>query len=97
MNLSVGHFKTAKCWPELKAKWEGQNGKCALSGFPLTLGVDAELDHIIPKAKKGCKEISNVQWVLHVVNRMKRDMYEADFLEIVSAIYTHSVNKESDV
>lgn len=86
-NLSVQHFGTSKCWVDLKRIWDKQKGLCALSGYPLTLGENAELDHVIPKAKKGCKDVTNVQWVLHVVNRMKRDMFEADFLKLIEDIY----------
>lgn len=91
--VSVKHFKTARCWVELETKWDGQGGKCALSGLSLTLGTNAELDHIIPLAKKGCEDVSNVQWVFRAVNRMKRDMVEAEFLSLVKQIYQHSISR----
>jgi 5-methylcytosine-specific restriction endonuclease McrA len=88
-----------KAWEQLKDKFDQQKGRCALSGFPMTLGVNAELDHIIPVAKGGSRDISNTQWVLRVVNRMKRDLPESEFFTLIEALYKHMrhrVRKESE-
>jgi hypothetical protein len=66
-----------------------QNATCALTGFPLTLGLNAEVDHIQPLNKGGERDISNTQWVLGVVNRMKEDMDEKKFFALVKALYLH--------
>lgn len=92
-DMSVRHFGTSKCWKDLQAIWGMQNGLCALSGLPMSLGENAELDHIIPIGRRGCKEVRNVQWLLYAVNRMKRDMLEIEFLALVKQIYAHSILK----
>jgi 5-methylcytosine-specific restriction endonuclease McrA len=88
-NTARTHLGTGKLWKQLKDKFEEQKGKCALSGFPMTLGVNAELDHIMPMAKGGKRNLENTQWVLRVVNRMKRDLPESEFFTLVEALYNH--------
>jgi hypothetical protein len=58
-------------WKPLKAKFDKQTGRCAISGVQITIGRNAELDHIIPKAKGGTNTIENLQWVHSTVNRIK--------------------------
>ena len=88
-SISRKHFDTSLCWKELQEKFKSQAGRCALSGLPLALGVNAELDHIIPKARQGCKDAANTQWVLRAVNRMKNNMLERDFYTLIEALYKH--------
>ena len=58
-------------------------GRCALSGVTLTLDKDASLDRI--DSSKGYV-VGNVQWVHKVVNQMKNDMPEQEFLAWVKLI-----------
>jgi len=51
------------------------------------MGVDAELDHIIPSSRGGSDEPSNTQWVLCVVNRMKDHMLQPEFFGLVEKLY----------
>jgi hypothetical protein len=88
-NIARRHLGTGKVWKQLKDKFEEQKGRCALSGFPITLGVNAELDHIMPVAKGGERDIENTQWVLRVVNRMKRDLPEDEFFTLIEGLYKH--------
>lgn len=74
---------------ELQDLWERQGGKCAYSGLPLTLGLDAEIDHIIPESGGGPTEIGNLQWVHTMVNQMKFCYPERDFLAMVEMIYCY--------
>lgn len=62
-----------------------QDGKCALSGVPMTWVVgkghtatNISIDRIVPKGKY---EPGNVRLVCHVVNLMRRDMADEDFLD----------------
>jgi hypothetical protein len=59
-----------------------QGGKCALSGLSLVFGSDAlrtaSLDRV--DSTKGYEE-GNVQWVHKVVNIMKWNLTEADFIQ----------------
>ena len=52
-----------------------------LSGIPITIGVDAEIDHIVPKARGGINAITNYQWIHERVNRMKSTIPEREFIE----------------
>ncbi len=85
--VSYAHFGTKNHWRQLKDLFESQNGRCALSGVSLTLGVDVELDHIKPSSREGTDSLDNVQWVLCVVNRMKDHMLESEFFGLVEKLY----------
>lgn len=69
---------------EAEALFRRQNKRCTLSGEPISLDyykskteVTASLDRI--DSSKGY-EVGNVQWVHKVVNQMKNNMPEPDFL-----------------
>ena len=53
----------------------------------MTLGKNAELDHITPSSREGSDDPANTQWVLCVVNRMKDHMLESEFFGIVESLY----------
>ncbi len=83
----------ARFWKDLKDLYEKQNGRCPYTGRQLTLGLDTELDHVVPKSQGGTCSINNVQWVYAPINQMKRDHLHDRFLELVSEIYLHSVKQ----
>ena len=85
--VSFAHFKTEIHWQHLKQQYNTQQGKCALSGVELTLGDNAELDHIKPSSHGEANELDNVQWVLGVVNRMKDHMLESEFFALIENLY----------
>lgn len=64
-----------------------QNGICPFTKLPLTIGVNTELDHIIPKTRGGKNELKNFQWVHKKVNQMKKNMLEDEFLTMIELIY----------
>ena len=72
----------------LKAILEAQNYTCPYSGRKLVPGVNAAVDHIRPHAHhpelRG--ELSNIQWVDEVVNRMKQDLEHKDFIALCALI-----------
>ena len=84
---SYRHFKTTKYANDLYKKLVSQKWKCVYSGFPLKLGINAELDHIVPKYLGGKNTINNVQWVDSSINKLKGIFPEKKLLEIVEAIY----------
>jgi hypothetical protein len=83
---SVGSTKRHQ---ELLELFEDQNGICPYSGRKMTLGVDTAIDHKIPKSKGGTNEIGNLQWTHRVVNQMKWDTYESDFLNLINEISSY--------
>lgn len=62
---------------ELAKLWKAQRGRCALTGRRLTR--EAELDHILPKARGGNDDIGNLRWVCSEVNMAKRDSTDDEF------------------
>lgn len=62
---------------ELARLWRSQRGLCALTGR--RLGREAELDHILPKARGGKDDIGNLRWVCSEVNMAKRDLTDDEF------------------
>jgi len=86
-DVSMHRFKTSTLWRSLLERWELQGGRCAISGVPMTLGKDAELDHIVPTSRGGENILENTQWVLMVCNRMKDNLLEDEFLGLIERIY----------
>jgi len=62
---------------EIARLWKAQRGRCALTGR--RLDRDAQLDHILPRARGGGDEITNLRWVCNAANLAKRDMTDAEF------------------
>lgn len=85
--ISYDRLGSLKHWQIIKQRFYEQEGRCALSGIGLTLGKDAELDHIMPSSRNGSNKPCNVQWVLCVVNRMKDHMLETEFFGLVESLY----------
>lgn len=81
--VSKRHFKTRIYWMELKTIFNNQKGICPYSGIKLSPGLNAELDHIKPKSNGGNNKIENCQWVYAPVNKMKWNLSEDDFKELV--------------
>lgn len=86
--------KTIKCdisIIELNDLWNKQEGKCALTGLPLylhskSIKCTASLDRI---NSSGNYTKDNIQWVHKIVNRMKWDMDQKDFLNWCKLIYKY--------
>jgi hypothetical protein len=90
---SKTHFRTIKRHEELAALFDAQQGICPYSGRKLTLGVDASIDHAIPKSRGGSMDIENLQWVQYQVNFMKGDMLDEELFDLVRDIYHHMSQK----
>lgn len=73
----------------LQAILERQNYKCALTGKVLTPGLDASVDHILPKHRGGGNEVSNLRWLLFQVNRMRSSLLDDELIELCEVILTH--------
>ena len=64
---------------------ENQHHTCALSGLALVTGT-ASLDRI--DSTKGYT-LGNVQWVHKLINRMKMDMTDSEFVRLCGAVVAH--------
>ena len=75
-------------WKDIRRIWLDQDGMCAITGFRLTPGLDAELDHIIPVSR--CSDpnsIGNLRWVYYRVNHAKYDMTDGEFAEFIDDLH----------
>lgn len=85
-NESCNIFGNAKHWKELEILWEEQDGRCAYTNTRLIPGINAQVDHSVPRARGGTETIDNLQWVCGAVNYMKSDLRHDEFLGIISII-----------
>ena len=93
-DIAGKNLKNVSRWLEIQALFESQNRRCSYSGKKLTLGFDASLDHIIPRASGGSDDVHNLQWVHIGVQIAKFDYSETEFLEIIKSIAIHKLNME---
>jgi 5-methylcytosine-specific restriction endonuclease McrA len=81
-NAAYTHLGSRKRWKELEALYESQNGACAITGVCIEIGVNAHVDHIIPKSKGGAiNDISNLQYLHQIANMTKGNSSDEEFRE----------------
>lgn len=64
-----------------------QEYRCAITGDEIKIGINAHLDHIVPKTRGGVDSIDNLQWTRADVNMIKRDLLMEEFIELCSKIH----------
>jgi 5-methylcytosine-specific restriction endonuclease McrA len=64
--------------------WKAQRGLCALTGR--RLDRSAQVDHILPKARGGRDQVSNLQWVCAEANLAKRNLTDAEFAALCGSV-----------
>lgn len=84
---SSKHLGTSKYWKNLLEIFENQKRICPYSGESLILGINADIDHIIPKYLGGKSDIENIQWVYSKINRLKSYFSEKEFLTLIEKVY----------
>jgi hypothetical protein len=86
--MAQRHLNSSKRWRELQSLFKSQDGKCAYTGIPLTIGIDASIDHVLPSSRfPECQyDINNFEWVCDYINIMKKDMTKEEFLELIKVI-----------
>lgn len=82
MHLRGKNRATAR---ELALLWKAQKGCCALTGRRLTKST-AHLDHIVPIAKNGSHEITNLRWLCTEANLAKRALSNEEFLQLCTDV-----------
>lgn len=89
----VQRIGSRKFWIEAKAKWDQQQGICPYTGRKMTL-VESEIDHIIPTSRGGTHDLSNIEFVPAIINRMKSDQTVDEFLKLVEEIYHYRIARK---
>lgn len=80
----------------LLRKLEDQNYRCAMTGELLVPGLNASLDHIVPKCKGGSMDDpDNLWWVTLDVNFAKRQFMPDEFLEFCRKVVAFAQGKEA--
>lgn len=81
--IKIGRFKHIKTKEQkrelveqLIEKLALQDYKCAITGIPIELGKNAQLDHIVEICNKGTCELNNLQWVDSRANQTKPTKYK---------------------
>lgn len=86
MTTSRTALGTQKYWKDLKNLIQKQNHKCSLTGDVISFESDIDLDHIIPKTRRGKNELSNVRWVTRQANRLKNNLTDSELKELCKKI-----------
>lgn len=93
--VARSHLGSSKLWSSLVGL---ADKTCPYTGINLEIGVNASLDHIIPKSRGGVNDLSNFQFVYcqgsFDVNRMKGDMTEEEFKEAIKICYTYLFDRK---
>lgn len=79
--------------PEANIKTKtSKNSRCPYTGIKLIPGVNASLDHIVPKCNGGSDELSNLQWVHIWINKMKFCSDEDEFVRKLDEFLRDATN-----
>lgn len=73
---------------DLKALFAAQSGRCALTQRQLD-PCNMHLDHILPLARGGKTELSNLRFLAPEVNMAKRHLLDSEFLSLCSDVIAH--------
>lgn len=68
--------------------WQQQQGRCFYTGEVLIPGLNASLDHQLPRSRGGLDDPSNLKWVSKNINFMKSIMTHDEFINMCSLIYS---------
>lgn len=79
--IASDNLKDIKRASEIGELLDKQQSRCVYTGLSLILGRNASLDHIVPRCKGGTDDLSNLQWIETGINRLKRDLDDAEFRE----------------
>jgi len=93
--VSWRFLKSRRRGDELKALMTRQSYRCALSGVQLRLGLNASIDHIIPKSLGGEDSIENYRWVHTRVNRIRGNLSDAELYDLCSLVADTLSNQKS--
>lgn len=78
----IGKYGFTRCqYDTMWAKLETQDFRCYYTGITLVPGVNASLDHRIPRSRGGDPlDPDNCVWCDRLINAFKNDLTEAEFV-----------------
>jgi len=96
--LSVTYLGKANRWNELLDILVKQNYLCPYTGDKLILGENSSVDHILSRSKypEKQKDINNLVWVSRIVNRMKHNYTDEEFMDLIEKIYKYRKKMERE-
>lgn len=88
---STQRLGSTQHWKSLLSILEQQNWICPYSGDKIILGDNDSVDHILPISKYPDKEfdITNIQWTTQVINMMKSNLLDCEFLLVIEKVVKH--------
>ena len=77
-----------RSWEKIRRLLESQNYICPYTGKKLTIGVNASIDHKLPRSKYPTLvgSIENYEWVDEDINRAKRTMTKDEFIAMCKTV-----------
>ena len=73
---------TREQYPALWEKLEQQQFRCYYTGVELVPGINASLDHRIPRSRGGDpRDMDNCVWCDRLINAFKNELTDAEFIE----------------
>lgn len=77
---------------KLYEKLVEQDFKCYMTGRELVLGLNASVDHVIPRSKNEelSKKIENIKWCDKRVNFVKRELTLDEFINLCRDVVSHN-------
>ena len=82
---------STKHWEALRDILISQGYRCTYTGQVLELGVNASVDHILPKSRYPERrfDITNIEWISRGVNVAKNAQTPEEFLALVASIHQY--------
>lgn len=106
-NLKISGEERELIVNQMLQKLVDQNFKCYYTSLPLVPGLNASIEHIMPKSKKPelRKEIDNLVWVRREINAMKNNYGFNEFIDFCKLCVNSPVllqlaqneNRESEI
>lgn len=89
--VSCNRFGSIKHWEALLDILKAQNYYCAYTGEKLILGMNDSVDHILPRSRYPDRtfDITNIQWITRVMNTMKLNLLDCEFLAEIDKVVKH--------